>query len=73
MNLQELFYKKLLESHGFHNWVRKIHARINRIPYVPIQGHHQHSSEYVPTMFHKVNAFRVLFQREFARSVGFRR
>ncbi|ABN67010.1 predicted protein [Scheffersomyces stipitis CBS 6054] len=74
-SLEEFFYRKLMDSPAFHNWVRKIHARINRIDYTPHPDTKPKIKlnylSYKPTTFHKVNAFRVIWADEMKRSFRF--
>jgi hypothetical protein len=77
-SLEEMLYRKLLDSPGFHNWVRKIHARINRIPYDPPEGHAANMKKipfdhFQATGYQKFNAFRIIWWDELKHSFGFRR
>ncbi|KAK6202558.1 uncharacterized protein RJT21DRAFT_118623 [Scheffersomyces amazonensis] len=77
-NLQELLYQKLIDSPAFNNWVRKIHARINRIPYNPHPDTipkvtNIDMESYKPTRLHRFNAYRIIWVDEMKRSFGLRR
>ncbi|CAI5760807.1 unnamed protein product [Candida verbasci] len=67
-SLHEFLYRKLIDSPGFNNWVRKIHARINRIPYqeYPDSAHLKEFDKhnYKPTSIQKLNAFRRIWLQE---------
>ena len=78
-SLEELLYRKLIESPAFNRWVRRIHAKINRIPIEnpnhPMHEHHMKEiplHSFVPTRWHKFNAFRVVWWDEMKRSFGLR-
>lgn len=74
-SLQELLYRQLMNSPTFHRWVRRVHARINRIPLEeqPIEnGRSIHLLDYTPTTWHKINAFRVVLWDELKKSFTFR-
>ena len=62
-----------MDSPGFNNWVRKIHAKINQIPYqeFPNEGRvrNLNAFDYKPTTWHKVNAFRIIWFDEIKRSL----
>lgn len=69
-SLQEYFYYLLVDSPAFNNWVRRIHARVNRIPY---QAEHEPTESmdalmYTPTRLHKMNAFRIIWVDELKRT-----
>ncbi|OBA21445.1 hypothetical protein METBIDRAFT_42047 [Metschnikowia bicuspidata var. bicuspidata NRRL YB-4993] len=74
-SLEELLYRKLMTSHAFHSWVRRVHARINRIPLEEqtLEADNSiHLLNYRPTTWHKVNAFRIIFWDELKKSFTFR-
>lgn len=76
MSLEEILYRKLMSSPAFHSWVRRIHARINRIPLEeqPLEhGKKLFLENYKPTQFHKVNAVRIIFWDELKKAFTFRR
>ena len=69
-SLQEYFYYLLVDSPAFNNWVRRIHARVNRLPY---QAEHEPTKSmdaltYTPTRLHKMNAFRIIWVDELKRT-----
>lgn len=75
MSLEELLYKKLMTLPAFHAWVRRVHARINRIPLEeqPLErGSTVYAQDYKPTAWHKVNAARIIFWDEFKKAITFR-
>lgn len=86
-SLEEILYRKLLDSPTFNHWVRRVHAKINRIPYDPhpnsqnpYQPHLNQDNmkqvplhSYIPTRMHKFNAFRAIWKDELKRSFGIRR
>ncbi|WPK25183.1 hypothetical protein PUMCH_002487 [Australozyma saopauloensis] len=73
--LEELLYQKLIQSPVFNSWVRRIHARINRIP-LEEQSFSAHRivdiNDYTPTTWHKINAFRIIFADELKKAFLFR-
>lgn len=76
MSLEELLYRKLMSSPAFHAWVRRIHARINRIPLEerPLEhGKKLFLENYKPTPFHRANAVRIIFWDELKKAFTFRR
>lgn len=72
-SLEEWLYRYLMESPRFHHYVRRIHAKINRIPVYDEPPKMMEASDYQPTTAHKVNAFRIIWLDEFKRSFGFGR
>ncbi|PIS49116.1 hypothetical protein CJI97_005281 [Candidozyma auris] len=76
VSLEELLYRKLMSSPAFHAWVRRIHARINRIPLEeqPLEkGKRIFLEDYRPTQWHKANALRIIFWDELKKAFTFRR
>lgn len=78
-SLEELLYRKLIELPRFREWVKRIHHRINRIPYED-PPHIQeakmrklNAQTYKPTPWQKFNAFRIIWVDEMKRTFGFRR
>lgn len=73
--LEELLYQKLIQSPAFNAWVRRIHARINRIP-LEEQNFDAHRivdiNDYKATTWHKVNAFRIILGNELKKAFLFR-
>lgn len=69
-SLQEYFYYLLLDSPGFNRWVRRIHARVNRIPYLAEREPSQtvDAQLYTPTRFQRMNAFRIIWVDEIKRT-----
>lgn len=70
-NLEEWLYCKLLESEGFHRFVRKVYNKVNGIKETPLQ-HQANPSEflYKPTRLHKFRAYRMLFWDEMRASLN---
>lgn len=73
-SLEDLLFHKLVHSPAFNAWVRRIHARINRIPLEerPVDGPRISYAEYTPTVWHKANAFRIVFWDELKKAFTFR-
>lgn len=74
-SLEEILYRLLMNSPAFHSWVRRVHARINRIPIEeqPIEmGRAVYLEDYQPTTWHKVNAARIILWDELKKSFTFR-
>lgn len=74
-SLEEILYRTLMNSPTFHHWVRRIHARINKIPLEeqPIEmGRTVYLEDYQPTTLHKINAARIIFWDELKKSFTFR-
>lgn len=77
MLVEKLLYDALMRLARFHRFVGRVHAKVNRIPYRDPRysyndEHMKVVSRYVPTKWHKINAFRVLWWDEMKRSVGMR-
>jgi len=75
-SIEEWFYRYLMDSPGFHRWVKRVHARINRIPFEePLvqNGVKVNVHNYKPTMVHKFHAFRVVWADEMKRTFGLRK
>lgn len=71
--LEEILYKRLMASPGFHRFVRKVHARINRIPLEENEGLRNLSAEnYQPTGLHKAKAFGAILFEELKKSFSLR-
>lgn len=74
-SLQEYLYRMLIESPGFNNWVRKIHARVNRVPYQEFPDASKVKEfdvhNYQPTAWQKVNAFRRIWLEEMKQAFKF--
>lgn len=78
-SLEELLYRKLVELPRFQEFVKRIHHKINRIPYED-PPHIQEAKmrrlnvhTYKPTAFQKFNAFRIIWVDEMKRLFGFKR
>lgn len=75
-SLAELLYERLMASPAFHHWVRRVHARINGIPYnVPHPNRpfvEQSLDSFTPTRYQKWNAFRVVWIDELKRTFSIR-
>lgn len=73
--LEQLLYQKLIQSPVFNAWVKRIHARVNRIP-LEEQSFNAHKiidmNDYTPTTWHKVNAFRIILIDELKKAFTFR-
>lgn len=67
-SIHEYLYRLLIDSPGFNRWVRKIHARINRIPYDHYPDLSQVKNidvhDFTPTRLQKLNAFRRIWAQE---------
>ncbi|AOW29962.1 Ynl211cp-like protein [Candida albicans SC5314] len=74
-SLQEYLYRLLIESPGFNNWVRKVHARINRIPYQEFPDASKLTEfdihDFKPTRWQKANAFRRIWLQETKQTFRF--
>ncbi|EDK46483.1 hypothetical protein LELG_04664 [Lodderomyces elongisporus NRRL YB-4239] len=76
-SIHEYLYRLLIDSPGFNNWVRKIHARINRIPLEQVFPEETKYSrqfdihDYTPTNWQKVNAFRKIWSKEMKETFKF--
>lgn len=71
-SLEEWLYRFLMESPRFHHYVRRIHAKINRIPTREQEFHKTvDAGDYRPTGAHKANAFRIIWIDEMKRSFWF--
>lgn len=59
----------------FNAWVKRIHARVNRIP-LEEQSFNAHKimdmNDFTPTTWHKVNAFRIILVDELKKAFTFR-
>lgn len=76
-SLEDLLYQSLLNSKHFNNFVRRIHAKINKIPYYEPNSIYNHENmklvhNYKPTTIHKINAFRIIWWDEMKRSFLFK-
>lgn len=74
-SIEEWLYYKLLDSPGFHRFVRRIYRKINGIkdsPNINIQETTT-SFLYRPTQLQKFKAFRMLFWDEFRGTFGLNR
>ena len=72
-SLEEWLYRYLMESNTFHHYVRRIHAKINRIPMQDEVQKTMEASDFQPTRAHKFNAFRIIWFDELKRTIGFGR
>ena len=74
-SIEEWLYYKLLDSQGFHRFVRRIYRKVNGIKDVPEMDMKRTASSllYRPTRPEKFKAFRVLFWDEFRSTFGLRR
>ena len=74
-SIEEWLYFKLLDSPGFHRFVRRIYNRINGIKASPDINFQPRISPllFKPTNSQKFKAFKVLFFDEFRSTFGFRR
>lgn len=71
--IEEILYKRLMGSPGFHRFVRRIYARINRISLEENEGSQNLSvRNYQPTRLHKARAFRKILLEELKKSIGLR-
>lgn len=70
-SLEEWLYRYLMESPRFHHYVRRVHAKINRIPMHEEVHKTMEARDYKPTRAHKFNAFRIIWFDELKRSFGF--
>ncbi|EGW30264.1 uncharacterized protein SPAPADRAFT_143384 [Spathaspora passalidarum NRRL Y-27907] len=74
-SIEEYLYRLLMDSPGFHRWVRKVHAKINRIKLEEfpeaskVKEFDVHT--YKPTRWHKINAFRIIWLDEMKRNFKF--
>lgn len=66
--LEQFLYRQLISSKGFNRFVQKIYNRVNNIkePMQVVEG-------YVPTLWHKVNAFRIVWMFELRDTFRFRK
>ncbi|ODV66132.1 hypothetical protein HYPBUDRAFT_112646 [Hyphopichia burtonii NRRL Y-1933] len=76
-SLEDFLYYKLLDSRAFNNFVRRVHARINRIPYYELDARYNEEhmklvKSFNPTAWHKFKAFRTIWWDEMKRSFTFR-
>ncbi|SCV05305.1 LANO_0H04544g1_1 [Lachancea nothofagi CBS 11611] len=73
-SVQELLYQKLMESPGFHRFVRRIYYRINGLQEPMGNDSLPHAGQnFRPTALQKFKAFRVLFWDEMRSVVGLER
>ncbi|CAB4253863.1 similar to Saccharomyces cerevisiae YNL211C Putative protein of unknown function [Maudiozyma barnettii] len=74
-SIEEWLYFKLLDSPGFHRFVRRIYRRINGIKDTPDIEYRQTISPllYKTTQLQKFKAFKILFIDEFRSSFGLHR
>ncbi|CCE85585.1 Piso0_005197 [Millerozyma farinosa CBS 7064] len=70
-SLEEMLYRMLMDSPSFHRFVRRIHAKINRIP-LHENGPHTtiNVDEYNPSIKHKTNSFFLIWKDEFKNTFG---
>lgn len=69
-SIEQWLYQNLMSSPHFLNWVKRIHARINKLPLdnEPIKL----VNSYNPTPMHKFKAFRVIWWDELKKLFTFR-
>lgn len=73
-SFERYLYNKLITSPAFHRWVRRIHARINGIPLHHVDPTrkppltHISIENYLPTLNHKMKAFRIIWWDEMKRA-----
>lgn len=74
-SIEEWLYYKLLDSQGFHRFVRRIYRKVNGIKDIPEMDMKRTANSllYRPTQVEKFKAFRVLFWDEFRSTFGLRR
>ncbi|SCU96349.1 LAME_0F15962g1_1 [Lachancea meyersii CBS 8951] len=74
-SIEELLYQKLLESAGFHRFVRRIYYKVNGLQEPMNKETRSVSADQIfrPTKTQKFKAFRTLFWDELRSTFGFQR
>lgn len=82
-SIEEWLYYKLLDSKGFHRFVRAIHDKINGIDHMSRDPNYTYTNQkfndvsfttpFKPTKLQKFKAFRLLFYDEWRATLGFQR
>lgn len=81
-SIEEWLYYKLLDSKGFHRFVRAIHDKINGIDHMSRDPNYQYYNNnnntnlinsFKPTHLQKFKAFRLLFYDEWRAIFGLQR
>lgn len=74
-SLEELLYQKLVQSPTFNAWVKRVYARINRIPVEERDFNANKTiniNDYTPTIWQRMNAFRKILGDELKNAFLFK-